>query len=578
MPSDASLARSGELKEQSSDLTRIDAFCPLALAGVILLNIVLIWSFPYLPTQDGPAHLYIATVLREYHAPEAAALREVFELNVAPVPNLLIFFLLFGLLEFLPALAAEKALVTLYVVGLPLAAWFAARPLGQNAWITTFLLSLLTLGFTFSMGFYNYSFGTIFFLLGIGCYLRLELTRRASFAVLLFVIGIATFFTHIFPAAALILAIAVTAGWRTLMGWRSESLGSGSNDRAFRISALLVSLRRHALPSFLALLPCAVLVLSFVLFGASDGTGKAHLESGTWLRRGIMLLTVSPLLSFDDWERRAGSVFVIIIAGILFHVFKQNTGRATSVQALQRSSLGALTFSFLLIYAVIPFSLAGAHFVFERFLTFFFAAFFLWLGSVQYSPTFRSHFLMLLMVLALAMPLSRFHQHASISAQREAYVSALEAALPQTGVLLDLIIGPTLGADGEHQPLFRVDHMRHAAIYAAVTRLGPSLKVYQAQSNFFPIRYRSDVNPYQHLVRDRRPDLESKPPRIDLTRYLENTGIRPDVIALWGDSRESRKQERIDDLSRTLKQHYISITQTDRPGPAALYVSRDRRH
>jgi hypothetical protein len=52
------------LKHVCAEVSNYDTLLCLAL---ILVHLIPIWAFTYFPTQDGPAHLNNATILREYH-------------------------------------------------------------------------------------------------------------------------------------------------------------------------------------------------------------------------------------------------------------------------------------------------------------------------------------------------------------------------------------------------------------------------------------------------------------------------------------------------------------------------------
>src|SRR5262245_27031384 len=48
---------------------------------LILIHLVPIWSFTYFPSQDGPAHINNANILREYYQPDRSIFREYYSLN-----------------------------------------------------------------------------------------------------------------------------------------------------------------------------------------------------------------------------------------------------------------------------------------------------------------------------------------------------------------------------------------------------------------------------------------------------------------------------------------------------------------
>src|SRR5215510_4935766 len=81
---------------------------------LILLHLIPIWAFTYFPSQDGPAHLENANIIREYGRPDRTLLRTYYVLNESLTPNWLGHLLLAGLLSFRPMLAAEKVFLSGY--------------------------------------------------------------------------------------------------------------------------------------------------------------------------------------------------------------------------------------------------------------------------------------------------------------------------------------------------------------------------------------------------------------------------------------------------------------------------------
>ncbi len=167
------------------------AFWALALA-----HLVPIWAFRYVPTQDGPAHVFNAQVLREY-GQSAAGYEQYFELRPDPLPNLTSHLLLAGLLYVFPPLVAEKLLVSLYVLGFAGAfRWFlgafgsACRPLAS-------LGLLFVYNRCFWLGFYNWCLGlALVWAILAYCLRRRDSLRLPQMAVLM-VLFTAAYFTHL---------------------------------------------------------------------------------------------------------------------------------------------------------------------------------------------------------------------------------------------------------------------------------------------------------------------------------------------------------------------------------------------
>jgi hypothetical protein len=83
-----------------------------ALALLVSAHLVPVWSFPYLPTQDGAAHVLNARVFRECER-ERTPEHEFFARRLAPLPNWTAQALLLGLTEAVAPPAAEKLLASL---------------------------------------------------------------------------------------------------------------------------------------------------------------------------------------------------------------------------------------------------------------------------------------------------------------------------------------------------------------------------------------------------------------------------------------------------------------------------------
>ena len=60
----------------------------ILILSLIILHILPLWIFTYFPSQDGPAHIYNAYVLKVFHDTEESSLmREYYKLNLALFPN-----------------------------------------------------------------------------------------------------------------------------------------------------------------------------------------------------------------------------------------------------------------------------------------------------------------------------------------------------------------------------------------------------------------------------------------------------------------------------------------------------------
>ena len=86
----------------------------------LILHIIPIWIFSFFPSQDGVSHIYNAHVLKEYHRHENYIIRDVWQLNLTVFPNWLSHISLTGMLYVFPPIIAEKILLTVMIIGIPI--------------------------------------------------------------------------------------------------------------------------------------------------------------------------------------------------------------------------------------------------------------------------------------------------------------------------------------------------------------------------------------------------------------------------------------------------------------------------
>jgi len=115
--------------------------------SLILLYLIPIWIFQYLPTQDGPSHLNNAQILSQYTNP-AYNFQNIYDLRLEPFPNWLSYACLAVLMRIFPPLFAEKIFLSLYVIVFPLAFIYflgainpAKKPLGLFSFVLSIIIS-----------------------------------------------------------------------------------------------------------------------------------------------------------------------------------------------------------------------------------------------------------------------------------------------------------------------------------------------------------------------------------------------------------------------------------------------------
>src|SRR5882724_11880330 len=155
-----------------------------------------VWIFAYFPTQDGPAHLYNAQILKDYGDP-SAGYAAFFELRADPLPNLTSHVLLAALMFFLPSLVAEKVVVSLIIVGFAGSfRWFLGA-FGPRCQPLAWVVLLLVYNRCLWMGFYNYCLSLILIWIILGCCVRWRGRLHMPQMGVLMAMFQAAYFTHL---------------------------------------------------------------------------------------------------------------------------------------------------------------------------------------------------------------------------------------------------------------------------------------------------------------------------------------------------------------------------------------------
>ena len=200
---------------------------PATLAFALLaLQMAIPWTAPYFVTQDGPSHLYGATVARDlllHHRDSVYS--PWYTIQRALLPNVTATFLLAVAESIAGPEHAEQLFASVAILAGFLAFCYASRALSPgfsarssarfSPWLShwTPVANFLLQTWFLWLGFYNFYLGMALMAFPIGFYIRhagaLGWRRATALAA-----GLALlFFTHIIPAAVAIMTVVTVAFW-----------------------------------------------------------------------------------------------------------------------------------------------------------------------------------------------------------------------------------------------------------------------------------------------------------------------------------------------------------------------------
>jgi len=221
----------------------------LIFLGLVILTCSSVWWVDYFVNQDGSAHVYSAYLMLEL-LKNNPQVHELYAFNSISVPNSSGHWLLVLLLNFFSAFTATKIIVTLTFAGLIGSVGFLRWKIFGSNGLTTSLLAGAVIGFNWLwlVGFYNFLLGVIFLALTVGFYYewRENLTVRRT--ILLGILIILTYLSHI-------VSFAVLCGCLGILAITSQK----PNRKAaiFR--------------TFIALLPVVPLIILYKINSTSEG-------------------------------------------------------------------------------------------------------------------------------------------------------------------------------------------------------------------------------------------------------------------------------------------------------------------
>lgn len=495
----------------------------LLLAALIAIHLIPIWTLTYFPSQDGPAHLAVANILREYDEPRAQVLREYFVLEPGAITNWFVYAVL--ACSFLPMALAEKVFLSAYVILLPLSVRYAVRSVEpRNAF-----LALLAVPFTYNyllgMGFYNFCFSLVAFFFALGYWVRhrerLGWLRGTVFALL----TLWVYLCHVVSVGALLAAIGTLA---------------------------LFDLRRRTiLPTVLALLPTLILMLAFVGKAASETTSIPAWE------KLAKLLTAEVLASFDPRTRYLGWA-----AAVLFGVLALRA---------RKSRWLAVFAVFVALVLAVPSNVGVGGFIELRLSLFPFFALILGLAASDPPTPLRRGIQVAAFGLALALLGLLWTRWRVLDGYLAEYLSAGER-IPAGSTVLALSYSHFGTAPDGSEIAYRVQPFVHAASHLTAAKPVVDLRLYAANyEGYFPVHYRPELSPYRHIAQGYW--AERVPPWVEFLTYPRRTGGRVDYVLIWQIPRE-RTHPAIRSLWRQLRTGYERVWVSPR-GHAELY--RDRR-
>jgi hypothetical protein len=508
---------------------------------LILANVIYIWIFPAFVTQDGPSHLYNSQILVDILNHQDKDFYFCYlNLNISLFPNLFSNVFLAFLLNFFPPFIAEKLFITFLVISLPLSFRFAIRTINsENLYLSVFVF-IFTNSFFLSFGFYNFQWSLVFFNIFLGMYLKstetgLKQSIRLAFLFLLI------YFTH---PVALILGISII-GFDLINLYFNE---------VFLKKVRFKQFLRPVLNKILIFLPALILFTIYFFSQKSESEAIFNLKFNNKVI--VNLFTLNHLYVFSKFEIIPFVLFMIFNIILFVKNIKDFIGKISNAKL--RSLLFLIIFC-LFIYFFISDKLTGGYFLITRITIFIYITIILINAFIAREKLkFASMFVGTL--IALSILFIRYPYQKDLGNVIVDFTALKDKIPPHSSVFYAGLSNN--GNIGPYNIPTSLNILVHMSSYLGTFKTLMIFNNYEANTRYFPIRWKETTNPYTFLSNDEVVGMESNPPDININRYNKMIKEPVKYIIIWGDHKKFSDNKKYISLLTQVMPDYDLIYKT----------------
>jgi len=194
------------MKQNYSILLRYELYF---FIGFLFINLLPFLFFKFLPTLDGPSHLHNANLIYNLGFGDSSFITNYYQFTGELLPNWSGHFMLALFNSFLPGWIAEKMVVLIYLIMLPLSFRWFIKMINPDNFLFSYFIFPFCYSFTFFLGFYNFSLALIILFLILAFWINIQRNLTIPKILLLFVLFTALYFSHLFVFLISIMAIGV---------------------------------------------------------------------------------------------------------------------------------------------------------------------------------------------------------------------------------------------------------------------------------------------------------------------------------------------------------------------------------
>lgn len=497
--------------ENSTEQTKSESLFNLwafAFLFLLMIYILPIWIFPYFPSQDGPCHIYNSFIIKNYNNPDYV-FNQFYNVRKDPIPNWTSHAALTLLMYIMQPLTAERVLLTLYVILMAGSIYYLVGAIEGDRIPLTFIGFPFIYNYLLLMGFYNYSLSVAFMIYAIGYWWRHYGKFNLKDAVILGIILIMLYFSHLVALVLAILAIATAS-----------------------IFSLLPNFKRwkQTLLSLACMLPAIGLAIYYT---QTRGTQSG----GVWeFKRLWQYFIQNENLAYHSQSQMVfGKIITGVFIALFFYTFFRDRFFTKDwrfrIRLHKKDFFLLFCAAIFVIYLKAPDNMSGGGFIKMRLSFLPFIMIIPWL-SWDMPKVFKSIVGVLLILLSTAYIAHASYYHKLLSDDMKIYTSGI-SEMERNKVVLPL----SFNNAGRG---WRIGMFLHAVGHYGYSTGCIELDNYEATTNYFPTYFKPEFKRPDHSI------IEGKPGEFNIAEYADII----DYVITWsmpvGSDIETRIKEYYD--------------------------------
>jgi len=497
---------------------------------VLLVNILLICSLKFIPSMDGPAHLYNSNILlsliKESHSP----LNDFYTVNSFYFPNWLSHSLLACFRILLPAWLAEKLLIILYITGLALSFRLLIKKINPENLSYSIMIFPFIYSFLFHLGFYNYCLSFIFFFYTIYYWIKNRHDISPGVAAKLLLLFTLTYYSALLTFLFLGLCIGILILSEALLSYLKTRLLVPSARFTFRALFQL----------FVAALPGMVLLIIFSGKTEFPGTDQ-HARTGELIK---WINDVRPLIVYNYAREEifTEQILHILIAIFTISLLFRFSSRKKIKFNLNDTFIIPVLIALLLLFTIPSGAYAGM--MSDRFALMFYMLLIILVLSQKLPGKIRYIFIPLILIIHFIILLDHYYSALKELNKDAVMINNTAEMIPEGSIVLPVDL-----SENWIQP--------HFSNYLGAEKGLIILDNYEASVGWFPVRWNSSKMP--DILLDDHSSIDGISWQTN-TQNLQSRQI--DYILLYGRKNLSCTNNFLK-LDQVIKEGFIPVYSSD---------------